>query len=122
MPAREVRIRVDVHPAVEKAAHLIREESEPLSVEGIARSVGLSASHLSHLFREQTGMTLPQFRNRQRLDRFLRLYGHGRRISMLEAADLAGFGSYPQFHRVFKQLMGFAPAEYRRQQHPRATS
>ncbi len=113
---------VDVHPAVEKAAHLLRQESEPLSVEAIAQVVGLSVSHLSHLFRDQTGMTLPQFRNRQRLDRFLRLYGQGRRISMLEAAHLAGFGSYPQFHRVFKQLMGVAPAGYRRQQQPRATS
>ena len=61
-------------------------------------------------------MTLVDFRNRQRLQRFLRLYGRGRRVSILDAALEAGFGSYPQFHRVFKDQMGCGPAEYWRRQ------
>ncbi len=104
----------DVHPAVERAARLLRDEAEPLSVEQIAARVGLSASRLSRLFHQQTGIALVDFRNRQRLQRFLRLYGRGRAASVLNAALDAGFGSYPQFHRVFKQQMGCSPAEYRR--------
>lgn len=104
----------DVHPAVERAARLLRDEPEPLTVEQIAARVGLSASRLSRLFHQQTGIALVDFRNRQRLQRFLHLYGRGRIVSVSDAALDAGFGSYPQFHRIFKQEMGCSPAEYRR--------
>ncbi len=103
-----------VHPAVEQAARFMRDEAEALSMEGMSARVGLSAPRLSLLFKQQTGIPLAQFRNRQRLERFLRAYGRGRRVSLLEAALEAGWGSYPQFHRVFTQLMGCSPAEYRR--------
>jgi transcriptional regulator GlxA family with amidase domain len=109
-----------VHPAVEIAARLIQHETEPLRVDELAHRAGLSACHLSRLFHAQTGVTLIDFRNRQRLERFLHLYGQGRRMNMLEAATHAGFGSYAQFHRVFKRLMGYAPAEYRRNQHAKS--
>jgi AraC-like DNA-binding protein len=33
---------------------------------------------------------------------------------MLDAALEAGFGSYPQFHRVFKRVIGCSPGSYRR--------
>ena len=104
----------DVHPAVERAARLLRDEADPFSVEEIAARVGLSASRLSRLFHQQTGVALVDFRNRQRIQRFLRLYGKGRAVSVSEAALDAGFGSYPQFYRVFQQQMGCSPAEYRR--------
>lgn len=106
----------EVHPAVEKAVRILKEESADLSEEALAGRVGLSRSHLSRLFRRQTGVSLVQFRNRQRLRRFLDLYGAGQRLTMLAAALAAGFGSYAQFHRVFRASMGRAPADYRRQQ------
>ena len=112
--AEEPAAGPDVHPAVEQAARLLRDESDLFSVEQIAARVGLSASRLSRLFHQQTGVALVDFRNRQRLQRYLRLYGRGRAVSVSEAALDAGFGSYPQFYRVFQRLMGCSPAEYRR--------
>ena len=104
----------DVHPAVERAVRLIRDEPDPLTLDEIARRSGLSPSRLSRLFSRQTGVSLVDFRNAQRLERFLRLYGQGRRLTLLEAALEAGFGSYAQFHRVFTQRMAQSPSEYRR--------
>jgi len=104
----------DLHPAVERAARLLREAPETASLPRIAKRSGLSAARLSRLFKEQTGYALTDFRSRVRLDRFLELYGTGRRVSMLDAALSAGFGSYPQFHRVFKRIMGRSPRDYRR--------
>ena len=104
----------DVHPAVERAVRLLRATDAPETLSALAGHVGLSASRLSRLFRRQTGVSLADFRNAQRLERFLHLYGRGRRVSVLEAALEAGFGSYPQFHRVFTKRMGCSPAEYRR--------
>ena len=112
--AEEPAAGPDVHPAVEQAARLLRDEADLFSVEEIAARVGLSASRLSRLFHQQTGVALVDFRNRQRLQRFLHLYGKGRTMAVSEAALDAGFGSYPQFYRVFQQQMGCSPAEYRR--------
>ena len=70
---------------------------------------------LSRLFHRQTGVALVAFRSRQRVQRFLRLYGPGRAVSVSEAALDAGFGSYPQFYRVFKDQMGCSPTEHRQQ-------
>ena len=104
----------DIHPAVEKAARLIQDEREALGLEELAKRAGLSASRLSRLFKEQTGVSLVDYRNKQRLQRFFSLYQQGRRKNMIAAALEAGFGSYPQFHRIFKEQMKFGPAEYRR--------
>jgi AraC-like DNA-binding protein len=106
----------DVHPAVEKAARHIRDQNNTMGLEDLARHAGLSPARLSRLFKQQTGVALVDFRNRQRVEKFLARYGAGQRMTMLEAALEAGFGSYPQFHRVFKRVLGCSPGAYRRKQ------
>jgi len=106
----------DVHPAVERAARIIRDRSAALTLEELAHRAGLSAPRLSRLFKEQTGFALAEFRNRSRVERFLEIYGVGQRHTMLSAALDAGFGSYAQFHRVFRRVMDESPIEYRRRQ------
>jgi AraC-like DNA-binding protein len=114
--ARDARILPgsDVHPAVEKAAHLLHQATDVFDSGELARRAGLSLSRLRRLFKEQTGVSLVDYRNKQRLERFFLLYGDGRRKKMMQAALEAGFGSYPQFHRVFKASVGCGPAIYRR--------
>lgn len=99
----------DVHPAVEKAAQILQRDNDTLSLVQLARQTGLSPARLSRLFKQQTGTTIVDFRNRQRLGKFLRLYGNGQRRTMLAAALAAGFGSYPQFHRVYRKNLGRSP-------------
>ncbi|HEV8247804.1 MAG TPA: helix-turn-helix transcriptional regulator, partial [Polyangiaceae bacterium] len=114
LAASDVPTGSSVHPAVERAARLIRDEVEPLRGPELSRAVHLSISRLSQLFHEQTGRTLSEFRNEQRLRRFFELYGAGRRATMTEAALEAGFGSYPQFYRVFRRRRDESPGDYRR--------
>lgn len=113
--AADVPMR-DVHPAVERAARLIRDGSTTSSLDQLSHVAGLSPARLSRLFKQQTGFAMVDFRNRKRIERFLEIYGTGQRHTMLDAALQAGFGSYPQFHRVFKQVVGTSPANYRRDQ------
>jgi len=112
--SREPAPRSDVHPAVARAVRVISEAEETLALDDIAQRAGLSAPRLSRLFKKQTGISLTHFRQRKCLERFFRIYRAGARFSLIEAALQAGFGSYPQFHRVFRQHMRQSPAEYAR--------
>jgi AraC-like DNA-binding protein len=112
----EVTQTFDIHPAVERAAKILQQPGEAPALNQLADEAGLSPSRLSRLFKQQTGVTLVGYRQRIAIERFLKIYGTGQRINMLAAATEAGFGSYPQFHRVFKQIMGTSPADYRRRQ------
>jgi AraC-like DNA-binding protein len=69
---------VDLHPAVEAVTRLLRADPDAGDLATLARAARLSSSHLSRIFKEQTGVSISRFRNQQRLQRFLRLYGHGR--------------------------------------------
>lgn len=108
----------DLHPAVNKATLLLRDSEAGDSLTALSRQAGLSPAQLRRLFRDQLGMTMSEFRNRQRLARFVQLYGTGRRLDLLQAADAAGFGSYAQFYRVLRAQMGCSPAEYKRRVRP----
>jgi len=104
----------DVHPAVEQAARLIAGGDER-AFGAVARSVGMTRTSLSRRFRRDLGVSLVDHRNRCRVERFLDLHRTGRR-SILAAALAAGFGSYPQFHRVFRRVVGTTPREHLKQQ------
>jgi AraC-like DNA-binding protein len=104
---------VDLHPAVETVARMLRADPDAGDLAALARAASLSPSHLSRIFKEETGVSISRFRNQQRLQRFLRLYGRGRRTTALAAALEAGFGSYAQFHRVFREQTGRSPSALR---------
>jgi AraC-like DNA-binding protein len=104
---------VDLHPAVETVARLLQADPDPGDLATLARAARLSSSHLSRTFKEQTGVSISRFRNQQRLQRFLLLYGKGRRTTALAAALEAGFGSYAQFYRVFREQTGRSPSALR---------
>jgi AraC-like DNA-binding protein len=104
---------VDLHPAVETVARMLQADPDAGDLATLARAARLSSSHLSRIFKEQTGVSISRFRNQQRLQRFLRLYAGGRRTTALAAALEAGFGSYAQFHRVFREHTGRSPSALR---------
>jgi AraC-like DNA-binding protein len=100
------------HLAARQAARLLRESDGSLSMTALARRTHLSRERLSRVFTQSYGVGLVQYRNHQRVQRFIRDYGHGTDANMLRAALDAGFGSYAQFHRAFRQVTGYAPARH----------
>ena len=101
-----------LHPAASLAARRLREPEAPESMESLARSTALSRERLSRVFASCFGIGLVQYRNHHRIQRFIRTYGHGVQSNMLRAALDVGFGSYVQFHRAFKQVVGCPPAQH----------
>jgi AraC-like DNA-binding protein len=86
-------------------------EDPTVSADRLAAQLGASSARLARAFRAELGLSLVQYRNRLRLERFFGLVEqHGGSFS--EAARAAGFGSYAQFHRIFRQNVGITPREY----------
>jgi AraC-like DNA-binding protein len=77
----------------------------------LAKGAHMTSRSFAKHFRRQVGASLVDYRNRIRVERFLGLVERGGG-NLLEAALDAGFGSYAQFHRVFRRLLGVTPKEY----------
>ena len=69
----------------------------------------MSKSHLCHLFKEQTGLTVNQYIKQKRLIKVKELRAEGR--NFLDASLKAGFGSYSSFYKAYIEEMGHAPSE-----------
>jgi AraC-like DNA-binding protein len=83
-----------------------------LSLSGgqLARDLGVSAGHLARSFKREMAMSLVDYRNRLRMDRFFEaVYGNADCRTLHDAAIEAGFGSYAQFHRTYRKFHGAPP-------------
>ena len=79
----------------------------------IATALNISESRLGRMFKAVKGVSLVDYRNRLRLERFVALLDRGG-TNLLDAALEAGFGSYSHFHRVFRARLHATPREYLR--------
>ena len=113
LDSEDVVAGADVHPAVETVARRLHTDPNSGGLDQLARTAGMSPSHLSRIFKAQTGVSITRFRNQRRLERFRVLYGHGHRTTALAAALEAGFGSYAQFYRVVRTETGQSPSGLR---------
>jgi len=105
---------VSQHPAVQKAREICSTHLEgELEIAELAKRAGISESRLAHLFQMELGVTPLQYKNYVRLQGFIREEQRNPNdANLLRAALKAGFGSYPQFYRVFHQVCGAAPAAH----------
>lgn len=86
-------------------------EDPTVTADKLAVQLNASSARLARAFRTELGVSLVQYRNRLRLERFFGLVQQ-RGGNFSEAAQHAGFGSYAQFHRIFRQHVGVTPREY----------
>ena len=86
---------------------------DDLSVDGVAESVGISGSHLAHLFRAETGTTVRDYLNRVRVEIARDLLSHTDE-NLAEIAAFVGFFDASHLSRVFHQIRGKRPSAYRR--------
>lgn len=100
---------------VQQALEFLRGRlSEPVSLAQVADAVGLSASRLGHLFREQTGQTPQQFVETARIARAQQLLSlTGRTVGVI--AEEVGYENPFYFTLRFKKHTGLSPRDWRRQ-------
>lgn len=97
-------------PLVEQVLRALHRD--PLvSGQELANQLQVSPGHVARSFKSEIGISLVEYRNRLRIERFFRLVEEGGG-NLFDAASEAGFGSYAQFHRVFRRMLGTTPREY----------
>jgi AraC-like DNA-binding protein len=104
------------HPVVQKALAMLASDAALVGKE-IAAALDVSVSRLVRLFKAELGISLVEYRNRLRIARVQVLMDAGEH-NLLKVARASGFGSYAQFHRVFRAMHGTAPSSYLRAHKP----
>ena len=94
-------------------ALLEREFGNAIGVEEMARTVGLSSSHFSRVFKKVVGEPPHQFLMRYRVERAVDMLVDPAR-PILDIALVCGFSDQPHFTRVFKQHYEQTPKQWRR--------
>jgi xylan 1,4-beta-xylosidase len=87
--------------------------TENPSLDEIAQVAFVSPSYLSHLFSQNMGMAYLQYLNHVKVH----AAQHDLRStddSMMEILERHGFGSVKTFNRVFKEITGCSPTQYRK--------
>jgi AraC-like DNA-binding protein len=97
--------------ALIREAITLLNEDPTISVKSLATRLSVSSARLARAFRNELSTSLVQYRNRLRLEKFFGLMNNRGR-NFRDAAEDAGFGSYAQFHRIFRQHLGRPPSQY----------
>lgn len=82
-----------------------------LGVREIAETLGLSESHLSHVFKKETDYTVNAYITRCRIAAAMKLLGNCR-YKVYEVAEMTGYKDTTYFSTIFKKLTGLNPSEY----------
>ena len=106
--------RNHIHPAVHRAQDAIAADlTKPWNLTALARLAGASDRHLSRLFHEHVGMSIPEYSNRLRVAYAQELLRETR-IDMERVAEQSGFNSTRQLRRAWHRLHKTSPREARR--------
>jgi two-component system response regulator YesN len=102
-------------PEIARAKAYIREHLDrELSLERIAEHVQISPSYLGQLFKKETGSTVFEYLNEQRID-LAKQYLISGEYRNYELALKVGCPNYSYFSTLFKKLTGMSPSEFKRQ-------
>ena len=101
-------------PRIDRVLQRMRDEliSPDLSIEALARDVGLTATQVRKLFRRETRVGPKHYLQQLRLKKAVRLLRHSSQ-TIKEIAFACGFATDNYFHLVFRRAFGVTPAEFR---------
>lgn len=101
-------------PRVSEALHYLSAHMhDTVQIETLSRTIGLSPSRLSHLFKEQTGLSVIDALNQMRIRQAVLLLEHTTR-SASEVAYEVGFYNYNHFIKQFRKWMGTTPSNFKK--------
>ncbi|MBX9360682.1 AraC family transcriptional regulator [Streptomyces sp. WAC04114] len=101
------------HPFVATAQACIEENlAGPLSVPDVARVVGISHTHLTRVFRAETGLTVVSYIRHRRLQRARHLL-QSSTLSITAIAAAVGIADLQAFNKACRRELGASPRDLR---------
>ena len=114
MSTPAVRVPGDVLVHLRRARdHIDRSYAEPLDLETIAATAGLSKWHFHRLFTATYGFTPAAWLSQRRIERAQDLL-RATNLTVTEVCHAVGFSSLGSFSSRFRQLVGESPSEFQR--------
>lgn len=110
---------------VERACRIVEHDlqdnrsAQKISVQRIAGALGISAGHLTRIFKRTTGLTCERYIMKQRVAAAQRMLLEPL-ATVSEVAEKCGFADPAYFARVFRKVSGRSPSDYRNE--PMATA
>ena len=100
--------------SIVEALKFIRENyKKNLTLESVAQQVYISPYYLSHLFKEELGITFVEYLTKVRIDEAKRLLKDSS-MSIVAIALEVGYQDASYFSKVFKKVVGLSPNQYRK--------
>lgn len=100
---------------MESLRYVSEHYAEPdMSIAQVAKSLGISEGHLSHVFKRETGRTLGSYVTDYRIQRAKELL-RDCRSKVYEVAEAVGYRDITYFSAAFKKAAGVSPSEYQKQ-------
>lgn len=88
-------------------------EKEDMSLTLLAERMEMNPAYISQLFKKELGMGYHAYLNQMRVERAKQYLREGRE-SVTSVAYRVGFGDYRVFTKVFKNVVGETPSQYRK--------
>lgn len=86
--------------------------TEPITLDDIAKSAGMSRSHFSTIFRGLTGISPYEYLLLQRVERAVVTLRNSD-LTILEVAQSCGFRNLANFNKAFRKVTNMTPSDYR---------
>lgn len=86
--------------------------SEYISLSGIAEEFGVGEKYLGKIFKKYTGENFTSYINKKRIEKAKNMLIKTK-LSVKDISEMCGYGDYPYFARVFKQITGVSATELR---------
>jgi two-component system, response regulator YesN len=93
--------------------YIIEHSQQDISLDGLAKQVGLSPIYISKLFKEKLGINYIDFLTECRIEKAKKLMIDPE-ISLKEISFEVGYHEPNYFSKVFKKMCGLSPKEYRK--------
>lgn len=87
---------------------------EDLTLDSVSHALGMSRSHLSHIFSQQLKINFRQYINMFRIGLATRLIREDPTRSLMDISYACGFEDVRTFRRAFQMLEGMSPNAYRK--------
>ncbi|MDV5170385.1 helix-turn-helix transcriptional regulator [Photobacterium rosenbergii] len=115
LPSASTQLTIPSDKRLATIAELLQHHpDEQRDIEQLGELVGLSGRSVSRLFKQQTGLTFQQWRQRARLLEALNRLESGRTVTSVSIE--CGYDSVSAFVSIFKKQFGDTPGEYLRKE------